>query len=207
MLIKILSSKLTVSCLGLLVVCLSVPSAVLAESKTHSKEELEKRLAEIELHLKKNPHNIDALESKVATLELLGRSKEAVLICESKVRSGVDRPYIWRILGIRKYKEKNWSEALPFFQRAESMGDAVSAGFVAYCLRRLDRNDECLKFTNEKIQQYPNEAILYFSRGLARQALQQPKTLVCADLWKAAQLDPSVVAAHRNICSEEETSK
>jgi len=76
------------------------------ESKTHSKEEFEKRLAEIEQNLKKNPHDIDELESKVATLQLLGRSSEALQICESEVRAGVDRPFIWRYLGFRKYKEK-----------------------------------------------------------------------------------------------------
>jgi len=207
LLINLLSSKIKGSCLWLLVVCLSLPLGAMAESKTHSKEELEKRLAEIEQHLKKNPHDIDEWESKVATLQLLGRSSEAVQICESEARSGVDRPYIWRCLGVRKYKEKKWEEALPFFKRAERTGDAVSAGFVAYCLRRLGRNDECLKFTSEKIPQYPDQAILYFSRGLARQALQHSKTLVCEDLWKAAQLDPKVVVAYRSICSEEDASK
>ena len=191
----------------LLVVYLTLPSVAMAESKSHSKEELEKRLAEIELHLKKNPHDIDALVSKVATLELLGRSSEALQISEVEVRAGVASPPLWRYVGYRKFKEKKWSEALPFFDRAQSMGDAVSAGFVAFCLRKLDRNDECLRFANEKILQYPNDANLYFSRGLARRALKQSKTLVCADLWKAAQLDPALVTAHRSICSEEDATK
>lgn len=207
MLIILLSSKIKGSCLWLLVVCLSLPLGAMAESKTHSKEELEKRLAEIEQHLKKNPHDIDELESKVATLQLLGRSSEALQISEVEVKAGVKSPPLLRYLGYRKFKEKKWSEALPFFDKAQSMGDAVSAGFVAFCLRKLDRNDECLKFANEKILQYPNDANLYLSRGLARRAMQQSKTLVCADLWKAAQLDPALITAHRSICSEEDASK
>jgi len=87
------------------------------------------------------------------------------------------------------------------------MGDAVSVGFVSFCLRKLDRNDECVKFANEKIQQYPNESILYLNRGLARHAMQHSKKLVCEDLWKAAQLDPALIAAHLSICSEEDASK
>lgn len=191
----------------LLVVCLSAPSAVLAEKKKYSKSELEQSLVEIELRLKKNPHDMDMLESKVATLEVLGRRSEAEQICESAVKAGVDRPFIWRFLGFCKYKERNWSEALPLFKRAESMGESGSAGFVAFCLRKLHRYDECVKFANEKIQHYPNDAVLYFNRGLARRTLHQSKTLVCADLWKAAQLDPSLIDAHRSICSEEDASK
>lgn len=178
-----------------------------AQSKTYTKPELEQRLIEIELQLKSRPRDIDVLEKKIAILELLGREREAFQICENEIRAGVDRVFFWRYLGIRKFKEENWSEALFYFKKAHKKGDSISAGCIAFCLRKLDRNDECVNFSSQKIKQYPNDSALYLNRGLARRALKQSKNLVCTDLLKACELDPSVIGAYRSICSGDEASK
>lgn len=171
-----------------------------AECKSPSASELEKRLGEIELLVKRSPDDVEARERQISTLELLGRRTEALALCEVFLKARPDRGFLWYYLGFCKFNEDKWQEALRSFDRAQNLGDINCLGFKAFCLRKLNRHHECLEFTTKSLRQYPNVPSLYFNRALSRQSLEQPKTLVCQDMKKAAELAPELINSYHTLC-------
>jgi tetratricopeptide (TPR) repeat protein len=169
-------------------------------AKTPSVPEVEKRLAEVEETLKKDPRNIKALESKIAGLNLLGRTQEAEAICDQALRLSSDRGFLWFFKGYCKFRKGCWKESIPLFERGYKFGNISSLGMKALGLRKLNKFSECIEFTTNYIKQYPDMYELYYNRGLARRALNESRELVCADLKKAADLDAVVSNSYRSIC-------
>lgn len=190
--------------------CLVLMLTMLASSngqsagKDRSKDDVERRLSEINELLKKDPKNIEALESKVASLLLLGRFDEGLSVCDEALKIRSDRGYLWFFKGYCNYKREKWEEALKFFDLAYRNGNTNSLEYTTLCLLELKRNSECIEVATKGIQRHPEFASLYFSRGLARKYLKQPMDVVCADMKKAAELKPSLMSSYQRNCLREE---
>lgn len=171
-----------------------------ADCKPSSISELQRRLGEIERLVERSPDDIEVREKQISTLELLGRRTEALALCEGFLKARPDRGFLWYYLGFCKFREDKWQEALSSFNRAEELGDTNCLGLKAFCLRKLNRHQECLEFTTNSLRQYPTVPSLYFNRALARRSLYQSKTLVCADMKKAAELAPDLIHSYQVLC-------
>ncbi|MBX9941588.1 MAG: hypothetical protein K2Y32_20155 [Candidatus Obscuribacterales bacterium] len=183
--------------------CQSWISAEAAEAKIHSKEDTEKKLGEINEFLKKEPGNIRALESKVATLQLLGRLQEGLQVCDEALKTNSERGYLWYFKGFCKFKEDKWKESYSYFQKSYDCGFIESLDFLPACLVQMKRYHECIEFSTKAIQRHPEVAALYYSRGYARKYLKHSKDMVCADFKKAADLAPRFKNNYEKNCLEE----
>lgn len=66
------------------------------------------------------------MESKVASLLLLGRLDEGLAVCDEALKIRSDRGYLWFLKGYCKYKGEKWEEALKFFDLAYRNGNTNS---------------------------------------------------------------------------------
>lgn len=178
------------SCFFFAVFFLNAITAVEVSAQSLPASEVQKKLSEFDAILRKEPRNIGVLEAKVASLNLLGRTKEAEDVCDYGLKLSGDRAFLWFAKGYCNYEKSRWSDAIECFEKASKYGNSDGIGFEAICLRRLNRNQECIDFTTKWIGVKPNKSGLFFNRGLAKSALNYSKDLVCADLKRAVELAP-----------------
>jgi tetratricopeptide (TPR) repeat protein len=172
----------------------------MAECQTRSSAEVGRRLLEIEKMLKKEPKNIRLMEKKIAGLHLLGRDSEASELCEQAMKFDGDSPIILYFMGYFRFKEEKWEDALHFLDKAFENGSIESLGLKSLCLRRMNKNNECIEFATKYLKRFPNMSELYFNRGMAMKNLKQDLRLVCSDLKRAAELNPAVRDTYVNTC-------
>ncbi|MBN8661942.1 MAG: hypothetical protein J0M35_16360 [Candidatus Obscuribacter phosphatis] len=157
-------------------------------------------MVEIDAMLRKEPGNIRLTEKKIAGLHLLGRDLEASELCDQSVNIGLDSAIVWYFKGYFKFKEGKWEDSVRFLDKAFEKGSIESLGLKSLCLRKMNRNRECIEFATKYLQRFPDMAELYFNRGMAMKSLNQDQKLVCSDLKRAAELNPSVRDSYVNTC-------
>lgn len=139
---------------------------------------------------KKDSSNYAALISLGATLDDLGRNKEAVQYLKKSILLRPDLKEGYGNLGFRYMDEGNYEEAMKLFNKVLELEPEDPLGFNnrGFAKYKLKDYEGALRDINTSIKLYPTNSFAYKNRALVYLSLKEYKR-ACDDLTQAKQLD------------------
>lgn len=146
-----------------------VPQAVLLLATCYVKLNLnEEAKRQYDLILKDDPNNVQALIGLASVLLEEGKKEDMIAACKAALSIDENNAQACNLIGEVLMDEENYSEALPYFERAEEIQPKITqTGLnLAASLIGLKRYETVEGRLKDILTQYPKFPLVYFHLGL-----------------------------------------